>query len=189
MRPLVALATLLLVACSGGQKQPDLGPSQKNSTTTTTPAVDTKITSFVVAAENLKVDAVGMNRGSISPDGSRDHVFSATIEGPVDALFIAECDEKGNPVYGFRASTVGRNEELPKELGGVIDIGAMTIGIGVVEDKHFVNGEQGGLNLPAAHHALTLYAPNTAALQPGDYVRLWARSPTGGLAVSPVARY
>ncbi len=189
MRPLVALVPVLALACSGGQqKQPDLGPSQKNSTTVTT-AVDTKITSFAIAPENLKVDAAGMNRGSISPDGSRDHVFNATIEGPVDALFIAETDEKGNPLYGFRASTVGRNEELPKELGGVIDIGAMTIGIGVVEEKHFVNGDAGGLNLPAGHHALTLYAPNTAALQPGDYVRLWARSPSGGLAVSPVARY
>jgi hypothetical protein len=189
MRPLVAFFPLVLLACSGGQqKQPDLGPSQKNSTTVSQ-AVDTKVTSFTVAPENLKVDAVGMNRGSISPDGARDHVFTATIEGPVDALFIAECDEKGNPVYGFRASTVARNDELPKELGGVIDIGAMTIGIGVVEDKHFVNTDLGGLNLAATHHAVTLYAPNTAALQPGDYVRLWARSPSGGLAVSPVARY
>ena len=187
MRALVATFTAVLAACSGGQQKPvDLGPSQKNVVVEGPTA---KITAFTVAAENLKVDAVGMNRGSISPDGSRDHVFTATIDGPVDALFIAECDDKGAPAYGFRASTVARNEELPKELGGVIDTGAMTIGIGVVENRHFANEDIGGIKLPDGHHELTLYAPNTAALQPGDYVRLWARSPNGSIVASPVARY
>lgn len=180
---------VLLAACSGSQQQKpvDLGPSKNN--TTVTKAVDTKILSFAISPDNLKVDAIGMTHGSISPDGSRDHVFTATIEGPVDALYIAETNEKGDPQYGFRASTVPRNEDIPKELGGPVDTGSMTIGIGVVENKKFVNGEMGGVNLPPGQHLLTIYAPNTAALQPGDFVRLWARSPTGGLAVGPVARY
>jgi hypothetical protein len=186
MRASVLPALALLVACSGGQKPPDLGPSSKDA-----PAQgpNAKVTSFAVAPENLKVDSVGMNRGSLAPDGSRDHVFNAVVDGPVNALFIVETDEKGTPVYGFRASTVGRNDELPHELGGVIDVGSMTTNIGAVESGHFVNGEMGSVSLPNGHHVLTLYAPNTAALQPGDFVRLWVRAANGNLAVSPVARY
>jgi hypothetical protein len=186
-----ASALFVLVACSGNQQKPiDPGPSKasKNSQNQGK-AADTKVLSFAVSPDNLKVDAIGMTHGSFQPDGSRDHVFNATIDGPVDAIYIAEVNEKGEPLYGFRGSTVPRGEELPKELGGPVDVGSMTTSIGIVEKGHFVNGEMGAVSLPPGQHTLVLYAPNTAALQPGDFVRLWARSPNGGLAVSPVARY
>ena len=99
----------------------------------------TKVTAFSVDPENLNVDKISMRDGGIRPDGNRDLVFRATVEGPADALFLAATDQKGNPQYGFRADTVAGAEELPSELGSVVDVGRLTIWIAVVEDGKFIN--------------------------------------------------
>lgn len=150
----------------------------------------TKVTAFAIDPENLKVDKISMRDGGIRPDGNRDLVFDATVEGPCDALFLAATDEKGNPQYGFRADTVAGAEELPSELGSVVDVGRLTIWIAVVEDGKFINEDGGKLaTLPAGSHSLKLYVPNPGSLDSGAHVRLYARAPNGGLAAGPVIAY
>src|SRR4051812_42944491 len=127
----VTAVSLFVLAC-GAKKPPDFGPAINRGPP---PApVDTKVLSFSVTNENLNVDKIGMRDGMVHPDGNRDHAFAAVVDGPFDALFIIETNAKGEPVYGYRADTLVSNEELPQELGGVIDTGQMTVGIGVVEN-------------------------------------------------------
>jgi Ethanolamine utilization protein EutJ (predicted chaperonin) len=116
-------------------------------------------------------------------------VFLATIDGPADALFVVEVNQKGEPVYGFRADSVIGAEDLPRELGGVVDTGRMTTGIGVVEDGKFVNADSGAVTLGAGLHHIKIYAPNTNLQVAGDFVRLYVRAPDGPLVASPVAPY
>jgi hypothetical protein len=131
-----------------------------------------------------------MRDGGINPDGNRDLVFRATVQGPADALYLINVNEKGEPQYGFRADTINGHEELPSELGNVIDVGRLTVWIAVVENGRFINGEGGSLGkLPEGPHQLKLYVPNPGNLQPGTRLRLYARAPNGGLAPGPVVPY
>lgn len=150
----------------------------------------TKVTAFSVDVENLNVDVIAMRDGGISPDGNRDLVFRATVEGPADALYLVTVSEKGEPHYGFRADTIAGHEELPAELGSVVDVGRLTVWIAVVEDEKFINRDGGSLGelSPGTHH-LKLYVPNTGNLHPGSHLRLYARSPNGALAGGPVIPY
>jgi hypothetical protein len=188
--PLV-LAGVLTLGCASSGTTPSDTPIRKNARSTPVGAVgSTKVTAFTVDIENLNVDKISMRDGNIRPDGNRDLVFRATVEGPADALYLVKVDEKGVPQYGFRADTVTGKEELPSELGNVIDIGSLTVWIAVVEDGRFINGDGGTLGvLPAGPHQLKLYVPNPGNLQPGSHLRLYARAPNGGLAGSPVAAY
>jgi hypothetical protein len=150
----------------------------------------TKVTAFSVDIENLNVDKIAMRDGGIRPDGNRDLVFRATVEGPADAMYIVTTSAKGDPSYGFRADTVVGHEELPSELGSVVDVGRLTVWIAVVENGHFINGEGGTLgNLSAGPHQLKLYVPNTGNLASGSHLRLYLRAPNGGLAKGPVIAY
>lgn len=154
------------------------------------PPDSTKVTAFSVDIENLNVDKITMRDGVSLPDGNRDLVFRATVEGPADALYIVTTSEKGAPHYGFRADTIAGHEELPSELGSVVDVGRLTVWIAVVEDGKFINREGGALGtLPPGPHHLKLYVPNTGNLRPGSHLRLYARAPNGGLAEGPVIPY
>jgi hypothetical protein len=154
------------------------------------PVGSTKVTALSVDPENLNVDKVSMRDGGIRPDGNRDLVFRTTVEGPADALYLVSVSDKGAPQYGFRADTISGHEELPSELGNVVDIGSLTVWIAVVEDGRFINADNGGLgNLAAGPHSLKLYVPNTGNLRPGSHLRLYARAPSGGLAGGPVIAY
>jgi hypothetical protein len=185
--PVLALA-LVALACSGPAKPAAQGGSAAVSAPSSG-ATTTKISAFAVSNENLNVDTVGMRDGALRPDGLRDHVFTATVDGPFDALFLVETNQKGEPIYGFRADTVIGGADLPRELGGVVDTGKMTIGVGVVEDGKFVNAESGAATLGPGHHELRLYAPNTNLLVGGDFIRLYAKTPDGSVVGSPVASY
>jgi hypothetical protein len=150
----------------------------------------TKVVSFAVDPENLKVDKIAMRDGSVSPDGNRDLAFTAVVEGPVDAFYLVTCDEKGAPHYGFRADTIVGHEEIPSELGSVVDVGRLTVWIAVVENNRWNNGEKGTLStLSAGQHSLKLYVPNTGNLLPGSHLRLYARAPGGQLVGGPVIPY
>lgn len=150
----------------------------------------TKVTAFTVSNESLNIDKIGMRDGSIVPDGNRDLVFTATVEGPADALFIVNCSEKGEPFQGFRADTIAGHEELPPEFGSVVDVGRLTVWIAVVEDGKFVNAEGGTLGmLPVGPHNLKMYVPNTGTLRGGTHLRLYARGPSTGLVAGPVVPY
>lgn len=174
-------AALTLLACSSN-------PSAQGGTTVAKtsagPVVSTRIAAFAVSNENLNVDKVGMRDGFMKPDGARDLAFTTTIDGPFDALFVVSTNAKGEPGYGLRADTLTGTQEIPTELGGVIDTGKMTVGIGVVDGGKFINGESGSAHGGPGLHSLTLYIPNTASLQGGSFVRLYVRAP-GSTALIP----
>lgn len=188
----LAALTFTIVALSG------LGcssnpPAQGGTTVAKTsgaPSSPTRIVAFAVSIENLNVDKVGMRDGFMKPDGARDLAFTATIDGPFESLFVVSTNAKGEPGYGLRADTLTGTEEIPVELGGVIDTGKMTVGIGVMEGGKFINGESGSAHGGPGLHNLTLYIPNTASLQGGSFVRLYVRAPgSSALIPGPVTPY
>lgn len=184
-----ACVAAALSACSPSARQPPPTMTTQPSSKAPTPIAEgTKVASFTLSPENLNVDKIGMRDGTFRPDGNRDLAFDAAIEGPFDAIFIVSCDAKGAPVYGFRADTLVGNEEVPSELGSVIDTGKMTLPVGVVEGGKFLNVESGVVMAAGGNHRLKLYVPNSAALQPGMHVRIYARS-RGALAPGPFFEY
>lgn len=181
---LVAVAS---IACGPPPRAQQGEPGKKEAPKAPT---TTKVTAFDVSTESLNVDKVGMRDGSIVPDGNRDLVFTATVEGPIDALYLVNCSDKGEPLQGFRADTIVGHEELPPELGSVVDVGRLTVWIAAVENGKFVNNEGGTLGmLSAGMHSLKLYVPNTGTLRSGTHLRLFARAPGGGLVGGPVVAY
>lgn len=186
------LALLALPACkssdtpSHGAEQPKVGEKPKHATETTA-----KITAFAVDNENLNVDRISMKDGNIHADGNRDHVFTATVEGPLDALYLVTVDEKGQPVHGFRADTVSGHAELPQELAaaGQVDVGRLTVWIAVVENNKFINEDNGRVDLAAGPHTLRLYVPNTGTLRANSHLRLYGRAPNGAIVGGPTVPY
>jgi hypothetical protein len=190
MRLVFPLAFALVTACGSPPSSQSETTVQKEAGAKPAAAEYTKITSFTVDIENLNVDKIAMRDGGIRPDGNRDLVFRTTIDGPADALYIVSVSDKGVPQYGFRADTVAGHEELPRELGSVVDVGRLTVWIAVVEDGKFINAESGALGtLSAGTHQLKLYVPNTGNLTPGSRLCLYARTPSGALVKGPVAPY
>jgi hypothetical protein len=192
-RSLVLLAfvtpfvTPFVTACSS---KPAAQGDTTVAKTSAAPVATTRVVAFGVSNENLNVDKVGMRDGFMKPDGARDLAFTVTIDGPFDSLFVVSTNAKGEPAYGLRADTLTGNEDIPTELGGVIDTGKMTVGIGVVEGGKFINGESGSAHGGPGLHNLTLYIPNTATLQGGTFVRLYLRAPGSTALVSgPVTPY
>ena len=189
----VTMGALLLLGACGGGAEPAARPtdpvSQKGKPAVAPPDA-TKVSAFAVDVENLNVDKIAMRDGGIRPDGNRDLVFRATVEGPADALYLVTTNEKGEPHYGFRADTIIGHEELPSQLGSVVDVGRLTVWIAVVENGKFINADGGTLgSLSPGAHQLKLYVPNPGNLQPGSHLRLYARAPNGGLAAGPVVPY
>lgn len=190
-RAAAAALTLALVALAGCQKSSGT-PAQEPGQNPAAGPSTTKVTAFSVHQENLNVDKISMKEGAIHPDGNRDLVFTATVEGPADALYLVTTDEKGSPVHGFRADTIGGSEELPQELAaaGQVDVGRLTVWMAVVENNQFVNEDNGRLGkLAPGPHALKMYVPNTGTLRPGSHLRLYARVPGGAIVGGPVVPY
>lgn len=147
------------------------------------------ITAFAVSPENLNVDRIAMREGVAVPDGNRDLVFTTTLEGPFDALYLGTCTAKGETLHSFLADTVIGREEIPAELGTVVDVGSMTEWIAVSENGKFLNHENGKIAISEARHTLTLYVPNTGMLRGGTFLRLYGRTPRGALVRGPVVPY
>jgi len=191
--PAAALVTLATVvtssACGPAPRARDGSETSSASRLPPAPA-SSKVSAFAVSDENLNVDKIGMRDGLTVGDGNRDLVFTATVEGPVDALYLVNCTAKGEPLQGFRADTVIGHEELPPELGSVVDVGRLTVWIAVVENGKFINqdGGQLGILAPGAH-TLKLYVPNTGTLRGGTHLRLYARAPGAGLVAGPIVPY
>lgn len=167
-------------------------PPPKPVVTVTKPVVDestASITSFAVAPNNLSVDVIGMREGAVVPDGNRDLAFTTTLRGPIDALFLIACTERGEPLHHFRADTISGHEEWPEELGSIIEVGRLTEWIALVENGKFVNQRNGRIALDGDPHTLELYVPNTGMLRGGSYLRLYARLPSGKLIDGPVVSY
>ena len=189
-RIVAAVAASLLfagsLACNKSEDKPAEQPGAKASSSDTT-----KVNAFAVDISNLNVDTISVRRGNANPDGNRDLVFTGTVEGPADALFIATTDDKGSPLADFRADTVPKGEELPQELAaaGPVDTGGMTVWMAVVENGKFVNDEKGRVKLAPGPHALKMYVPNTNTLRPNSHVRLYARAPGGAIVGGPIVPY
>lgn len=184
LRLALLLASSALVACSGSSSSP--AQSATSSQTASTASGATKVTAFTISNENLRVDKVGMRDGALTPDGSVDLVFTATVDGPFDAVFIYSTNEKGEPTQGLRADTIVAANEIPPELGSVVDTGKMTFGLGVVENGKMINAENGSVRVSGGAHQLTFYVPNSANIKEGDYVRLWVRAGGALIASAPV---
>ena len=192
LRSAALVFAFLLFAC-GPADEPKT-PAESEVRLKNRPAVaapgSTKVSAFSVDVENLNVDRISMRDGGIRADGNRDLVFRATVEGPADAIYLVTTSQKGDPQYGFRADTIVGHEELPSELGSVVDVGRLTVWIAVVEDGKFINGDGGVLGyLAPGAHALKLYVPNPGNLVAGTFLRLYARAPNGGLVAGPVVTY
>lgn len=189
------LLAVALTACSAGSANRDPQTSGddtlkgKKAAAPRPTTSDTRIVAFTVSNENLRVDKVGIRDGTYKADGTLDLAFTATVEGPFEAVFVYSCNEKGEPVYGLRADTLTRGEEVPPELGSVVDTGKMTYGVGVFENGRLVNQESGRVQVQGGTHALTLYTPNPGMLKAGDHLRLWVKAPNGALVASQVALY
>jgi len=181
----------MLVSCSSN-KAADTSAQNAGDKTKPTGPITTKVTAFGIHIENLNVDKISMRDGNFNPDGNRDHVFTATVEGPADALFIVTTDEKGEPIHGFRADTIQGGEELPQELAaaGRVDLGKLTPWIAIAENNKFLNLDNGKLYpLAAGPHVLKMYVPNTGTLLAGAHLRLYARHPSGTLVGGPITAY
>ncbi len=191
--PSLFLVLALSVCACGAKREPQTSgdPSQPGGRAAAPRPTtsDTRIVAFSVSNENLRVDKVGIRDGVYKADGTLDLAFTATVEGPFEAVFVYSCNAKGEPIYGLRADTLTRGEEIPPELGSVVDTGKMTYGVGVFENGRLVNQESGRVQLESGTHALTLYTPNPGMLKAGDHVRLWVKAPNGALVASPVALY
>lgn len=181
-----ALLGALLLGCAGDKAQGDAPKTASGAKPNTAAA---KVLGLQVSPESLRVDKVGMRDGALHPDGSLDLVFLADVEGPLDAIFIVATDEKGVMSGLFRANTLVGAEEAPEELGGTLELGRMTSGIGVMEDGKWINRENGSIGISEGRHHLTLYVANTGALHAGVYLRLIGRVPGGGLVKGPVISY
>lgn len=181
-------AGLALTAC-GGSTPPPSGPPQATKNGAPADPGTTKVNAFAISPESLNVDLISMRDGIFSPDGNRDLVFTASVEGPADAIFLVTTSAKGEPVYGFRADTVSGREELPSELGSVVDLGALTLWVAISENGKWINGDGGRITLARGAHNLRLIVPNSGTLRPGSHLRLYARQPGGVLVAGPVIAY
>lgn len=179
---------ILLAACKSSQTPPPEQPGVKPKPAATTTA---KVTALAVDNENLNVDKISMKDGNVHADGNRDLVFTATVEGPINALYLVTVDEKGAPVHGFRADTIAGHEELPAELSaaGQIDVGRLTVWIAVVENNQFINEDSGRVDLAEGLHHLRMYVPNTGTLRPNSRLRLYARATNGAIVGGPTVPY
>lgn len=129
-----------------------------------------------------------MKDGSLKPDSSVDLVFNLQVEGPLESLFILSCDEQGSPYGGFRANTLVGNQESPPELGGALELGRLSIGMGVEENGKFINLQNGSVPVLYDRHDLTVYVANTNVLRDG-FIRAYGRQPDGTLVKGPIVRY
>ncbi len=135
------------------------------------------------------MDKVGTRDGALAADGAVDLVFTADVQGPLVALFLVSVDEKGRPSGQFRANTLIGAEEAPEELGGTLELGKLSVGIGVMEDGKFLNKPNGALPALEGAHKLVLYVPNMNKLKEGMKLRLIARSTKGSLVMGPIFAY
>lgn len=185
----LACACLCLLACSS---QPKPGAKPAGSAQVVVDDGSTaKITAFAVSEENLTVDKISMREGAFVGDGNRDLAFTATVEGPIDAFFLLTTTEKGDPLHHFRADTIIGSEELPGELGSVVDVGRMTEWMAISENGKFINNDSGTVSLARGVHHLKIYVPNTGSLRGSTFLRLYGRIPRseGKLVKGPVVPY
>lgn len=188
MRPcafVILAGVLLATACSPAeQKRPDLLVTPTAAVTPPAPSAAPppapapappppapaprpprgKLLSFSFAPSSGKVDKVGTRDGALGPDGVKDLVFEAELEGAAIALMVVSTDASGKPNGKLTADTFVGTQLPPSEDSAEIKPGLMTAGIGVFENDRLLNAKDGSLEpLGEGRHRLTLHVslPNT----------------------------
>ena len=172
------------LACGPAASSPASNPTNAAAPTAPTAPKAATPTDLTVTLEKSpesgKADKVGPNDGPLRPDGVEDYAFTASVDGPIAALFLVGVDEHGLPTGQFQADTLVANQERPEELGEMR--GSATAGLGVFEGDKVLNGADGALPaLTAAKRRLTLYVAKALELQPGMRLRLYVLRPAQSL--------
>jgi hypothetical protein len=208
----MVLAVLLLPACGGETKEtppatptaPSAVPSASaapvetaaapasaapSATAAPTPPPEpkTKFASFAKAATSGKVDKVGSGDGAFKPDGVKDLVFDAEIDGAVTAVIVASTDASGQPNGEFTADSFVGTETLPSELAGNLNQGKFTGGVVVYMNGKLVNAKDGSVSLPEGKHKVTLYVSSKDAPKGSSY-KAFVVGSDKLLAASPVVK-
>lgn len=152
----------------------------------TPPAAEAKILAFERSKESGKVDKVGKADGALKPDGEKDAVFTLKVSGPIDALFLASVDKKGDSLGEFQADSLVGSQVQPNELA-VAKAGKLTLGLAAFEGDKLLNAADGSLTgaIGAGEHTLTVYVANVPNLKPGKALRVWAQMPDHTVVAGP----
>ncbi len=105
------LLALLLVACGGGGGETATGGP--TAPTASTSSASTPGLKLAWSPDSRKVDKVGSGDGASSPDGQKDVVVAADVEGPAKALYVASVTSKGEPTGDYQADTLVGEEQPP----------------------------------------------------------------------------
>lgn len=187
MRPL-AILTLALVGCGGGGGGTPPSVATNDTNKPLVPAPDAS-PGFSLAwhPDSRKVDRFGSADGATKPDGAKDVVVVAEMDGPATALFVTTVTDKGEPTGDFQADTLVGDETQPIELSLVGPQGKTSAGLFVFEGDQSLNATDGSLKpIPSGHHKLTLYFADHPSVKDG--IRLYALSPDGSLKKSPILK-
>jgi hypothetical protein len=155
----------------------------------TGPAEEAKVLSFERSKEFGKLDKVGKEDGKLSPDGSKDAVFTLKVSGGVDALFVATVDKKGDSLGEFQADTLVGSQTQPNELA-VAKAGKLTQGIAVYDGEKMVNRPDGSISgaVTSGERTLTLYIDAATLLKAGKSVRVWIQMTDHTVVAGPILK-
>ena len=166
-------------------------PAPTVTRVTTTPRVPT-IQGFALRTE--RVDLAGERSGPVAPDGTPDWTFELTVNGPVAALALVQCEENGRPRDGARWSTI---EWTPDQVDRVDVTVANRTGrqLSVSEDARMLNDAFGKMkSLGDGVHRIILAASTAHALLPwqdgfpmGQHICAYVIDPHGHVVKSPPA--
>lgn len=133
-------------------------PAASTTPPPTAAAAKGKFNTFSLAASSGKVDKVGNKDGAFTPDGVKDLVFDAEVEGPAVAIAIVSVDAAGQPNGTFSADTYVGDQTLPSEVGAGVKPGKATAGVAVYENDKLLNIKDGSLSaLSEGKHKLVLH--------------------------------
>lgn len=181
----VWLSLALLVACGGGAAPEGAGPATPDPAGgggTSAPSG----ASLSWSPDSRKVDKVGKEDGAASPDGQKDVVVIAEVQGPATALFVAAVTAKGEPTGDWQADTLIGDAALPIELSLAGPSGKTTTGLFAFENDKLINAPDGSVKLGPGPHKLTLNMADHAAIKDG--IRLFVLRADGSIAKSPILR-
>ena len=191
-RNAVASLVLLLAAASssgcGGQRASESPTTTGDTTTVEINPTSGRIVSLAIAPESLNVDKVGGRNGALGPDGIRDLAFDLEVFGPLTAIYILSTDEHGEPDGVFRVNTLASDSEAVSSLGGLLEKGRFSPGLGLFEGGKILNKNDGSLGeLPSGRHILKAYTANSGSLRQGMRIRAFGELPDRSLVKGPIA--
>lgn len=173
---------LVVAGCAGGGAGDGAGPAVPTGPANTAGGI-----AFSFSPDSRQVDKVGIHDGALAPDGTKDVVCWAEVEGPATALFVAAVTNKGEPTGDFQADTLVGSEPLPIDLSLAGATGTESAGLFVFEGDKLLNTPDGALRpLGAGRHRLTLYMNDHPAIQGG--IRLFVLHADGSVAKSAILR-